>query len=357
MIGNYTTYYRNRRCDTDERFSILRKDFFLGKRCIDIGCNEGKVTLMIAKSYLPSTIVGIDADKRLIDTANAAVKRAKYAASNDPGQRQVAPARMMMLVPRSVVNKVPVVDSSTKLKSSVETPGIGRQCFPQNISFSCKDIMGFDSASSKYDTVLCLSVTKWIHLTEGDNGLLKLFRIMYQLTAVGGRLILEYQPWSSYLNRRRASEKTEAVFPTLQIRPESFEKILVEDIGFTIEERLGTPLSEAKGFNRPILVLLKGAEGFPVALSGSSSASPKLDEGTIAQDVINYKNGDATGVSQRAGQHAGSDPDYGESYEFEHVGGRKRLRISVPSIAAHNSSSTDIDTCQLARKKSNIAEG
>ena len=49
-----------------------------------------------------------------------------------------------------------------------------------------------------YDTVTCLSVTKWVHLNRGDEGLKQLLLSIYQLLAPRGRLILEPQPWRSY---------------------------------------------------------------------------------------------------------------------------------------------------------------
>ena len=49
-----------------------------------------------------------------------------------------------------------------------------------------------------YDTILCLSVTKWVHLNGGDAALHALLEHICELLAPGGRLILEPQPWSSY---------------------------------------------------------------------------------------------------------------------------------------------------------------
>ncbi len=42
---------------------------FLNKDVLDIGCNDGSITLMIATKYFPKRIVGIDIDYRLVNKA------------------------------------------------------------------------------------------------------------------------------------------------------------------------------------------------------------------------------------------------------------------------------------------------
>lgn len=292
--GNYKAYYRKRSYDTDERITNFKLDWFQGKKCIDIGCNEGAVTLKIAEALSPNFIVGIDLDPRMIDAADAALKRSKYdfsksvvihsdtASSPAVGVAAFAPVkRLNPFLPRSIaLGKTPValIPSSSARNSSFENitlNSIARSSngaevsanFPANVAFACKNVIDFTSSAATYDVVLCLSVTKWIHLTEGDSGLLTLFRIIYQLTSPGGRAIIEYQSWSSYLNNKKTSATTHRIFDTLKIRPEDFERIL-KDIGFRIESRLGTPLVNAKGFKRPILVLMKDI-GHDVTVSGS----------------------------------------------------------------------------------------
>jgi 7SK snRNA methylphosphate capping enzyme len=288
--GNYRAYYRKRQNDTDERISSFRSEWFKSKKCIDIGCNEGAVTLKLAQSLLPNFIIGIDLDSRMIDGASAALKRAKFDAAKEiaaaPSQitnnvnTSQPVKRSNPFLPRSIAltkSPSPFIQqssstSSSKAATDASFPGFNNNSpimspgvFPENISFACKNVIDFRNPTARYDVVMCLSVTKWIHLTEGDSGLLTLFQIIYQLTTVGGRAIIEYQPWSSYLNNRKASETTLRVFNTLKIKPDDFEGLLT-NIGFRIEERLGTPLSEAKGFKRPILVLIKDC-------SSSSSSS------------------------------------------------------------------------------------
>jgi 7SK snRNA methylphosphate capping enzyme len=47
-------------------------------------------------------------------------------------------------------------------------------------------------------TVLCLSVTKWVHFNWGDAGVKQLFARVKAALHPGGLFVLEPQPWRSY---------------------------------------------------------------------------------------------------------------------------------------------------------------
>ena len=56
---------------------------------------------------------------------------------------------------------------------------------------------------ASYTVIFCLKLTKWVHFTKGDRGVLLLFRRLHQLLAPGGVLVLEANSWDSYWRSAR----------------------------------------------------------------------------------------------------------------------------------------------------------
>ncbi len=284
MYGNYKGYYKRR--NENNRHQFLREEWFAHKACLDIGCNEGVVTAHIAENFKPRFILGIDCDRILIEYAKSRLKRIRYnyAQNFETDQPRMRKRPKLLFAPRvlststillrnSVSVACPEVsdnatnlklvagndgsqltncNSSVHIKESVEP----KDPFPLNLNFLHRNIFDF-AGGSRYDTIICLSVAKWIHLQKGDDGLLKFFQIMYDILRPGGLIILEYQPWKSYQKRKEVSKDIHDTFNKLQILPQMFENILVERIGLHVIDRLGPSVEAATGFERPILVMQK----------------------------------------------------------------------------------------------------
>lgn len=94
-----------------------------------------------------------------------------------------------------------------------------------HVLYSCCDIMNERDANNciehhlakysakRFDVVSCMSITMWIHLNNGDQGLLRFLEAINRLSAT---LLIEPQPWKCYQNavRRMKRAKAENTFPS-----------------------------------------------------------------------------------------------------------------------------------------------
>lgn len=93
-------------------------------------------------------------------------------------------------------------------RQSVENETKNLWSFPENVSFRTLNYAVTEetqmvSDKQQYDLILCLSLTKWIHLNFGDIGLKMTFRRMFNQLRPGGKLILQAQNWASYKKRKK----------------------------------------------------------------------------------------------------------------------------------------------------------
>lgn len=95
--------------------------------------------------------------------------------------------------------------------------------YTNNVLYSCVDIMNENDKVSiehhlakynenRFDVVSCMSITMWIHLNNGDEGLLRFLETVNRLSVT---LVIEPQPWKCYQNavRRMKRAKEENTFP------------------------------------------------------------------------------------------------------------------------------------------------
>ncbi|KAM4036972.1 7SK snRNA methylphosphate capping enzyme isoform 1-T3 [Anomaloglossus baeobatrachus] len=266
QYGNYCRYYgyRNPSHSDDPRLRALRPEWFRGKAVLDIGCNVGHLTLSVALKLEPARIVGLDIDGALVQAARQNIRHYLSQSSRDRG------------------GGFPAALSSTR--GPIAAPSIPAEqksqdqshAFPHNVVFvkgnyilDREELM--EVQRPEYDVILCLSVTKWIHLNWGDDGLKRMFQRMFRHLRPGGRLILEPQPWSSYGKRKKLTEAIYKNYCRISLRPEQFTSYLMSsEVGFSSYELLATPCTSAKGFRRSIYAFHKSGprEEPPPAVQG-----------------------------------------------------------------------------------------
>lgn len=205
------------------------RDLFLDKDVLDIGCNIGHVTLSVARDFAARSVTGIDIDKKLVNIARKNVRHYVKSSETPPH------------------GESPIVDGSSGseffpismpiLYGPLDIPGFRRdECkshrFPYNVTFKhvrsylfptqfwCV-MNGFLQGSyvleddsllcaehQQFDMILCLSVTKWVHLNWGDAGIKQMFKRIYAQLRPGGKLVLEPQNWSSYKSKKKLTVST-----------------------------------------------------------------------------------------------------------------------------------------------------
>jgi SAM-dependent methyltransferase len=307
----------------DRRLSVVPPSTFKGKRVLDIGCNEGWITIDVgerrlivillrelttlvinnlAQYFSPSKAIGVDIDGDLI---RAAWKRRRLVWSlqspdpkpeveNDNGKRGTGSGKKTRSAAQKVAEPASTSDNPAEPSKSGYFPMAmeymfgslpippnegGEPSFPNNLAFytadwtkSAEDVdfemddqdQNAEEANELatgqraihkedkegYDVVLAFSVTKWIHLNGGDQGLLAFFRKLYEVLHSGGILLLEAQDWEGYAKAKKLSPELSENYKQLALRPADFPKILA-DVGFKETTTSDTDAARVEGKTFP----------------------------------------------------------------------------------------------------------
>lgn len=244
VTGNYFNYYSRR--NSSDRLSYLMPEWFTNKEVADYGCHNGTFTFSILERFPDiHKIDAIDCDAELIANAKSMQReRIRWQTNNEVKY--------------------------------------------DKINFQVANWVEASSPSDEpsYDTVLALSITKWIHLNHGDTGLMRFFRRAFNLLKPGGHLLLEPQPKSSY-RRTRFTAVQHANYKNINIDPSNLEPLLLE-LGFSYFDTIKVPKPN-EPFQRRIMLCSKSYGATPSSIrndyrneaqlwQGSRSRSPDLRE-------------------------------------------------------------------------------
>ncbi|XP_067301409.1 7SK snRNA methylphosphate capping enzyme [Pseudorasbora parva] len=278
QYGNYSRYYgyRTPSLTSDPRLALFKPEWFRGRTVLDVGCGTGHVTLTIARHWSPERILGLDRDGALVHAARQNLRhflserpRAEpggWEVGSEVAGSEVAGLAPLMALQLDRAEPVRFPVSFTRCRGPIATPPLGPHTpghFPYNLAFMKGNYVPDSDAAvmsqrGEYDVILCLSLTKWVHLSYGDAGLQRLFRRIYRHLLPGGVLILEPQPWSSYSRRKRLTDETYRNYSSIRLKPDQFSSFLTAEVGFSSYELIGTPRACAKGFQRSIYLFHKG---------------------------------------------------------------------------------------------------
>eukprot|EP01112_Ceratiomyxa_fruticulosa_P020714 TRINITY_DN7139_c0_g2_i4.p1 TRINITY_DN7139_c0_g2~~TRINITY_DN7139_c0_g2_i4.p1 ORF type:complete len:395 (-),score=89.96 TRINITY_DN7139_c0_g2_i4:183-1367(-) len=144
--------------------------------------------------------------------------------------------------------------STTQVNNANQSNQVNSRSFPDNISIREENYVQTESIE-RFDTVLCMSVTKWIHFNWGDEGVKKLFQKIFSQLNPGGIFILEPQPWASYRKKHSLTPQIKENYQKITFKPAEFVDYLLS-IGFVSYEVLCKP-EKATGFDRDIYLFRK----------------------------------------------------------------------------------------------------
>eukprot|EP00798_Chlamydomonas_sp_ICE-L_P016496 gene16496-22723_t len=210
--GNYHGYYGYRLGHGDEcvahyyedaRLKLFQACWFEGRDVLDVGCNEGVITIELPPSFPPTICL---AACRNLQQMRTMVQ--KELSSSDGSSMAGRWAEVRKAAKALKSTKFVHEDwSMSPHQRRKEYGGGGRSRIGRR----------------SFGTVMCLSVTKWVHLNGGDDALRALFCKFW-----------------------------ESLEPGFQLRPEQFISYLTTQLGFVLVSSLNRG---SKGFDRPMFVL------------------------------------------------------------------------------------------------------
>lgn len=288
--------------------SSLPKGLQSVTNALDIGCNTGKLTIQLAQTLArqepsgelrPICVTGVDIDPTLISQAREAAARARSlhrpdeelqgaqpeTSSQPPSAAQphlpvdaaffpsVFPLLFGAVPAPRRINDADEADADTKRDAvhcahlcppqldfvAAEWVNLHSRDAPSPFRYDPHELSLLQTVDTAgYDVVLALSLTKWVHIQQGDRGLCKLLARICSVLRPGGHLFLERQEWRSYHSAHGLDPTMRHKIRTLQLRPDGDFEWLLDSLGLRLVETIG--YGTGLGFSRPLQVFAKRKE-------------------------------------------------------------------------------------------------
>ncbi|ORY05175.1 Bicoid-interacting protein 3-domain-containing protein [Clohesyomyces aquaticus] len=233
--GNYRGYQGAARHFPGSSTSVSVKDprlvlleslipgLFKTKSCLDIGCNAGAVSCQLAFEFDAAFVTGVDIDPELVshaeDLAMLRFSRIRPAANGS----------------EEIVDYYPISAPLTHGYRTGPSPALSK---PPRVRFIPADWVVSENPdmTGPYDVILALSVIKWLHLEHLDEGLVSFFHKCSMSLVKGGYLVVEMQPWESYLKavHHKKAPHFKDHLDKLKFRPETSFSGLLQEQGLVL---------------------------------------------------------------------------------------------------------------------------
>lgn len=275
QYGNYNRYYgyRNGGGQEDPRLKAMKAEWFRGRDVLDIGCNVGHLTLSLARDFKPRKVIGLDIDGGLIRAARRNVRH--YLTAALAGE---------MLFPVSMAICHGPIAAAALPGQQAESVAFPNNVFFVEGNYIVESEAQLEAQQEEFDMILCLSLTKWVHLNWGDEGVRLLFKRMHRQLRPGGRMLLEAQPFHSYSKKKKLTETTYKHYHAISLRPEQFnEYLLSPEVGFATCELVDTPSHASKGFQRPLYLFTKAGSFDESRTRAGNNSARSNDEASCMQ--------------------------------------------------------------------------
>ncbi|KAJ3417518.1 hypothetical protein HDV05_003382 [Chytridiales sp. JEL 0842] len=279
--GNYPSYYSRRHQGPlaslhrrlDERLEYFDLHWITDKRILDIGCNMGHVSVSLAMLMNPKMVVGVDIDPDLIKKARRnlgyrysllEIGKPKDAFKTKRYKKDLGlDVDYFPMTCPILLGSLPIIRTEPITEEDLLDAG----GFPNNISFRCGNFVSEPiplKEEEKFDTILALSVTKWIQINWGDSGLKTFFAKCYSALRKGGVFIVEPQPreGGGYTRGRNAAKsggKGEGGSGEMSMMPSEFPEYLTGTVGFKSYQKLvgASDSTSLKGYKRDMYAFFK----------------------------------------------------------------------------------------------------
>lgn len=284
QYGNYTKFYYKRYLDAlssyDTKLNAFHINWFKNKRVLDIGCNIGTLTLLIAQAFEPSYIEGIDIDYRLIKIAikstnkiitdnniyTSLLNKQNLSHSNNSNSNDIT---------KDIITKMKSLPKSFQLNLKSQNILLNSIAYPHKINNNeisklniKKDKIFFKQQNyvntliehntlNKFDTIICLDTSKWIHLNYGDIGMKVFFANVYNQLHHNGLFIFEPHLYETYKKEVKLSKDIEMVYKGISFLPNQFVDYLINVYGMTLIKTVLTPSNSKKIYYKTIYILQK----------------------------------------------------------------------------------------------------